>query len=122
MLDLPSGLGVHDRRCSCLYRLCPLAVRENGAAVAHEYTVREWRQELEREFFEFVALIRDDGRQALVTGRRDSKDHHTCLELHGWEYWTTGAPVAQTTVINRAVLEPDSLWTDMQLTLRREEP
>ena len=33
-----------------------------------------------------------------------------------------GAPVAQTTVINRALLEPDSLWTDMQLTLRREEP
>ena len=26
----------------------------------HEYTVREWRPDLEREFFEFVELIRRD--------------------------------------------------------------
>lgn len=27
----------------------------------HEYTVREWRPDLEREFFAFVDLIRRDG-------------------------------------------------------------
>jgi hypothetical protein len=27
----------------------------------HEYTVREWRQDLEHEFVEFVALIRREG-------------------------------------------------------------
>jgi hypothetical protein len=28
--------------------------------------------------------------------------HNTYLELDGWEYWTMGAPLPETTVINRA--------------------
>ncbi|MGH2990240.1 MAG: hypothetical protein ACRDMA_10325 [Solirubrobacterales bacterium] len=28
--------------------------------------------------------------------------HLTYLERDGWEYWTMGAPVPETTVINRA--------------------
>jgi hypothetical protein len=32
--------------------------------------------------------------------------HHTYLEIDGWDYWTMGAPVEETTVINRARLEP----------------
>ncbi len=37
--------------------------------------------------------------------------------------FTTDEAVPTSRVINRALLEqPDSLWTDMQLALRREEP
>ena len=30
--------------------------------------------------------------------------HLTYLEIDGWEYWSMGAPVRDTTVINRALL------------------
>jgi hypothetical protein len=69
----------------------------------HEYTVRAWRPDLEREFFEFVVLIRRDVKpwpRDAVTPRY----HHTYLELDSWEYWTMGEPVPETTVINRALL------------------
>lgn len=71
----------------------------------HEYTVREWRPDLEREFFEFVVLICRDG--VVEPWPRDTSTpryHHTYLELDGWEYWTMGAPVPKTAVINRALL------------------
>ncbi len=76
----------------------------------HEETVREWRQDLEREFFEFVAPIRGDG--SVKPWQRDAatpRYHHTYLELDCTEYWTMGAPVPDTTVINQAHLEqPES--------------
>jgi hypothetical protein len=71
----------------------------------HEYTVREWRPDLEREFFKFVALIRRNGE--VKPWPRDAplpRYHLTYLELDGWEYWSMGAPVRDTTVINRAFL------------------
>lgn len=74
----------------------------------HEYTVRRWRPDLEREFFGFVELIRRDG--VVKPWPRDAADPRyrlTYLELDGWEYWSMGAPVSETTVINRAVLTPD---------------
>ena len=73
----------------------------------HEYTVRKWRPDRELDFVEFVVLIRRDGivkpwpRDAAVPRYR-----HTYFALDGWEYWTMGAPVVETTVINRARLEP----------------
>ncbi len=69
----------------------------------HEYTVREWRPELEPQFFEFAELIRRDG--VVKPWPRDAakpRYHLTYLELDGWEYWTMGAAIAETTVINRA--------------------
>lgn len=71
----------------------------------HEYTVRKWRPDLEREFLEFVALVRRDG--IVMPWPPDvpsPRYNHTYLELDGWEYWTMGAPIPATTVINRAVL------------------
>ena len=70
----------------------------------HEYTVRQWRPDLEPEFLELVALIRREGvvkawpREAAVP-----RYHHTYLEVDEWEYWTMGDPVSETTVINRAL-------------------
>jgi hypothetical protein len=69
----------------------------------HEYTVRAWRPDLERDFCDFVVLIRREG--VVKPWPRDGATpcyHHTYLELDGWEYWTMGAPVPETTVINRA--------------------
>jgi hypothetical protein len=70
----------------------------------HEYTVREWRPDLEREFSAFVELIRRDGQ--VKPWPRDApvpRYRHTYLEIDGWEYWSMGAPVRETTVINRAL-------------------
>jgi hypothetical protein len=69
----------------------------------HEYTVREWRPDLEPDFLEFAALIGGEG--VVKPWPRDAahaRYHHTYLELDGWEYWTMGAPLPETTVINRA--------------------
>jgi hypothetical protein len=71
----------------------------------HEYTVRSWRPDLERDFIDFVELIRRDG--ITKPWPRDSATPHyqlTYLELDGCEYWSMGAPVRDTTVINRARL------------------
>ena len=80
----------------------------------HEYTVREWRPDLEREFCEFVVLIRRDG--VVKPWPRDvprPRYHLTYLELDGWEYWSMGAPVPETTVINRALTtEPPPVRSD----------
>ncbi len=71
----------------------------------HEYTVREWRPDLARKFFDFVALIRRDGivkpwpRDAAIPRYR-----HTYLTLDGWEYWSMGEPIPETALINRARL------------------
>ncbi|MGZ5312422.1 MAG: hypothetical protein ACXWZW_04040 [Solirubrobacterales bacterium] len=69
----------------------------------HEYTVRAWRPDLERDFCDLVVLIRREG--VMKPWPRDAatpRYHHTYFEVDGWEYWTMGAPVPETTVINRA--------------------
>jgi len=72
----------------------------------HEYTVLNWRPELEPEFFALVSLIRSDG--VVKPWPPDSawpRYHHHYLELNGWEYWTMDEVLADTTLINRARLE-----------------
>ena len=73
----------------------------------HEYTVRSWRGDLGDEFRAFVKLIRRQG--VVKPWPADAAIpvyHHTYLEIDGWDYWTMGEPVEETTVINRARLEP----------------
>ena len=69
----------------------------------HEYTVRQWRPDLEPAFLAFAALIRSDG--MVRPWPRDAatpRYRHLYLDVDGSEYWTMGAPIPQTTVINRA--------------------
>jgi hypothetical protein len=75
----------------------------------HEYTVRQWRLNLTPQFLRFVDLIRTDGIvKPWPPEAREPRYHHTYLEVDGWEYWTMGAPIEETTVINRAlVASPD---------------
>jgi hypothetical protein len=80
----------------------------------HEYTVLQWKTDLETEFRAFVALIRSEG--IVKPWPRDSKTpryHHTYLELGEWEYWTMGEPVDETTLINRALLPGVRLGVDV---------
>ena len=65
--------------------------------IPHEYTVRG--QTPDDEFNEFVLLIRQVGYK-----RRFGKTTYTYLNIDGRRYWTMGAPLEATTIINRALL------------------
>lgn len=61
----------------------------------HEYTVRG--ETPDEEFHWFVLYISDHGHRAKYGGR-----YYTYLKVDAWRYWTMGAPVGETTIINRA--------------------
>ena len=63
--------------------------------IPHEYTVRA--QTPDEDFDCFVRHIREHGYPAPWGNRV-----HTYLEVGDWKYWTMGAPVEDTTIINRA--------------------
>lgn len=75
----------------------------------HEYTVRDWRTDLDGDFVAFAELIRGQG--VVKPWPRDAatpRYHHSYLAVDEWEYWTMGAPISETTVINRALIsEPE---------------
>ena len=74
----------------------------------HEYTVRAWHPELEREFVAFAEMIRQEGLvKPWPRNTAKPRYHHTYLEVSGWEYWTMGSPIESTTVINRRSAERD---------------
>lgn len=60
----------------------------------HEYIVREWVNE--HLFVELVKLIREYGYE----GKFYSKSITYC-DHEGMTYWTMGAPIEETTIINR---------------------
>lgn len=69
----------------------------------HEYTIRAWAPQHEWRFEAFVQLIRAEGE--VKPWPRDSERpryHHNYLTIDGWQYWTMGAAIAETVVINRA--------------------
>lgn len=66
----------------------------------HEYAVRG-RVRDDRAFDAFVQTIRARG-----TKRRWGRATYTYLALDGLEYWTMGAPIDQTIIINRARIAP----------------
>lgn len=69
----------------------------------HEYTVRAWRPDREDDFIALVVLIRRDGEvKPWPKDASRARYHNTYLVIDGWQYWTMGAPVEDTTVINRA--------------------
>lgn len=66
----------------------------------HRYTVRAWRPDLRQDFLAFAQLIQSSGQLKTWGGRVDAY-----LEVDGLEYWTMGARVLETTVINRAPVD-----------------
>lgn len=80
----------------------------------HEYTVRDLSPGGEKttamgdsEFEWFVRLIRDKGELAEWGGKV-----RPYLRVGGYRYWTMGAPVEETTIINREPVTPEA-WTEM---------
>lgn len=65
----------------------------------HWYTIRKWCPDQEAAFEEFVRIIRKYGDDEVFEGKV-----YRYLELDGFHYWTMGAPVPETTVINRKPL------------------
>ncbi len=69
----------------------------------HEYTIRGWALDREHEFVAFVGLIRRGGEvRPWPRDAQHPRYTHTYLVIDGWQYWTMGAPIERTTVINRA--------------------
>jgi len=66
----------------------------------HEYTVRDWRSDIDGEFAWAVQYIRNHG-----TTEKFFEDTYIYLYLDGLKYWTMGEPIDETTVINRAVVK-----------------
>jgi hypothetical protein len=62
----------------------------------HEYTLRRRAPDPSR-FQWFVLFIRVHGYERRFQGRP-----YRYLDLDGWSYWTMGAPLHQTILINRA--------------------
>ena len=56
------------------------------------------------EFEWFVRLIRAEGVMK-TWGRRT----HPYLRVGGWEYWTMGYPVEETTIVNRQSVTPEAM-------------
>jgi hypothetical protein len=84
----------------------------------HTYTVRSWRPDLRQDFLAFAQLIQTRGELKTWGGQV-----HAYLELDAFDYWTMGARVPETTVINRAPVDaPEAagpLSTLTQPQLRR---
>jgi len=62
----------------------------------HEYTIREWNMEVEDTFISFIEYIREYGYQ-----KRFFRKMMTYCDIGDYTYWTMGAPIEETTVINR---------------------
>jgi hypothetical protein len=69
--------------------------------IPHEYTLR--RQHDPAVFEAAVRFIREHGYEA-----KWGRATHTYYDLDGRTYWTMGAPIAATVLINRADLEGGS--------------
>ncbi len=65
----------------------------------HWYTVRQWQPDRQEEFEEFVRLLRKYGSDEVFGGKL-----YRYLDLDAFHYWTMGAPLSGTTVINRKPL------------------
>jgi len=70
----------------------------------HEYTVRRYDdpQEDQTVFEEAVAFIRAHGERRTFEPTGESSVY---FDIDERQYWTMGAPVAETIIINRALLD-----------------
>lgn len=73
----------------------------------HEYTIRDWRKDLEPTFLEFVQFIRRTGRQEKFFSRTFTYFYHG-----KYKYWTMGDPLDVTVVLNRCLIEeyPNNIY------------
>jgi hypothetical protein len=75
--------------------------------IPHEYTLRKKAPD-ELAFERAVAFIRERGWQ-----KRWRRYHHHYWNAGAWKYWSMGAPVEETTLINRCLLDPGDPGFDL---------
>ena len=70
----------------------------------HEYTVRKFQdaEELRALFEQAVAFIRAEGERRIFEPTGKSSIY---FDIDGRQYWTMGAPIEETVIINRAWLD-----------------
>ena len=87
-----------------------------AAFCPHEYVIKDRLPEAEQHIFEqIVTYIRENGFIAIY-GRKGPKQYYSVGEYY---YWTMGAPVDETTVLNRARLADYSfIETENGLVIR----
>ena len=71
--------------------------------IPHEYTVADWNPDKTESFYDFVKYIREYGKDEMFYDKK-----FRCLEVDNYKYWTMGAPVEETTVINRKKIIEES--------------
>lgn len=70
----------------------------------HEYTVKEWKPQHKVSFYRAVRIIRLYGNPEPFFDKT-----YIYLSLNGLKYWTMGAPLVQTKIINRCTIPSISL-------------
>ena len=78
-------------------RSVPWVFAKTMVETPHEYTLRRASPDREAEFEAAVMFIREHGYKA-----KFGRTTYTYFDIDGWQYWTMGAPVASTILINRA--------------------
>lgn len=85
--------------------------------IPHWYTIRAWNRELEPDFEFFVMYIREHGYE-----KRFGTRTYMYLDVGEHSYWTMGAPLKDTILINRAMKqgEPSSFQGELRLAHSHE--
>jgi len=82
-----------------LYRdNCRWQIAKSGPP--HEYTIRDWRREADKDFGRAAVGIRKFG-----YSRSFYRNAYIYFNLDGLKYWTMGDPLANTSVLNRDPIE-----------------
>jgi hypothetical protein len=75
-------------------------VRARTTTNPHEYTLKTDAAD-QAAFEAFVVEIRAQGEEIVFAG-----NVYTCVDVDGYRYWSMGAPVPKTILINRRKLAP----------------
>jgi len=63
----------------------------------HSYTLKKWNPDKIDIFEKFVIFIRENGYEEKYLGQK-----YFYFDVEGYQYWTMGAPLEKTILINRA--------------------
>ena len=73
----------------------------------HEYTIKKWAPTRQAEFEAAVMFIREHGYKKKWTNSATGRTYtYTYYNVGKHCYWTMGAPLDQTILINRALIAP----------------
>lgn len=95
--NLVSDMGVSLKQIKEYIRIVRWKYAKTMPEYPHEYTVKDWDLEKVDMFNKFVVFIREKGYDEYFYRRK-----MRYYNIGGYKYWTMGAPVEITILINRA--------------------